>query len=731
MSESSSAQHPAAAPASEERERLRLKWATAAILVALAIVVMVLRFHRLDQLPPGIKNDEGLDGWLALRVLEGEHAVFFPVSKGRPASNIYGLAFSTALFGRTLFAMHLPAALGSAGMVFVLFWLGRVLFRRDSSGRPAPWRGLFIGAVCAGLMAVSLGQTVVGRTSYSTVPHMTMLICLSLALLWTGWPTSKNRPSRWRIALAGFCAGLLLYTYIPGRFAALLFLLFGLSFLLPFVAGNGAGRRIDLLKRSLPETGLFVAAAAVVAAPILVYFALNPSHFFMRSDELWILNPENTQGDPWGALLKNVWDYLLVLGFRGDPNWRYNFAGQPMLNPWEAFCFWLGLGLALMRWKQPVYRLLLLCLVVMLLPAILARELYFLVPNSLRMSGATPAIYLLASVGLWETFRFTRARFFVNRQNRANLAAAIMISGVVLAQGALTYHTYFDKWAVAPGIFQAHDVEWAELAWTLNAQPPAAGLVYLAPYTISWNPSLEYLYQGEAPVHVVHANMPDLAPEIESILAGVDNVATVKVVTWNDNLPWADYGGEHIVALLNKHGHYVGSDEFWSFQFHTFTNITLDRPWTFFEQLESTTIHYDGGISLQGFALGHGEQQLSAQEVLDLGTERTSWIALQWRTAPGLEIDYWISLRLHDAKGATVYQEDLVLVDRDRAQTSQWKVDVPVDNLFHLEFPADLPTGKYELRLVVYDAETLKPTVELGVWQPETVLARLQLAEPQ
>ena len=178
MPETSSAQHPAGAAASEKNERLRLKLATGGILLALAIVVTVLRFHRLDELPPGLANDEGLEGWLALRVLQGEHAVFFPVSKGRAASNIYALAFSTALFGRTLWAMHLPTALGSAGMVFALFSLGRVLFGRDRSGRSAPWQGLFIGGVGAGLLAVSLGQTVTGRNSFNNVPHMTLLICL-------------------------------------------------------------------------------------------------------------------------------------------------------------------------------------------------------------------------------------------------------------------------------------------------------------------------------------------------------------------------------------------------------------------------------------------------------------------------------------------------------------------------------------------------------------------------
>ena len=51
------------------------------------------------------------------------------------------------------------------------------------------------------------------------------------------------------------------------------------------------------------------------------------------------------------------------------------------------------------------------------------------------------------------------------------------------------------------------------------------------------------------------------------------------------------------------------------------------------------------------------------------------------------------------------------------------------DTWAHLEIPGDLLPGEYELRLVVYDAETLKPTVELGVWEPERTLARLQVGE--
>ena len=727
MPETASAQHPAGAAGSEENERLRIKLATGGALLALAVVVMVLRFHRLSEIPPGLFNDEGVDGSLALQVLRGEHALFFPVNRGRTASAIYALALSTSLLGRTLVAMHLPTALGSAGIVFVVFWLGRLLFGQDKSGRSAPWQGLFIGGVGAGLTAVSIGQTIIGRTSYNKVTHMTLLLCLCLGLLWWGWSKMERQQSWWRIALAGVCAGLLPYTYIPARVTPLLFLLFGLSFLLPTGSATREGRRVGLLKQSLPQAALFVVVAGLVAAPMLVYFALNPNHFFMRSKDVWLLN--ESQGAVLGVFLRNAWEHLLVFGFHGDTTWRYNFAGQPMLNPWEALFFWLGVGMAVWRWQRPVYRLLLLWLGVLLLPAMLARDVG-LGPNVLRMNGATPAVYLFAAVGVWETFQFLQARFFQKNRIRSAMAMVAVVSGLILGKGVFTYLTYFHVWAADPETYRVHDGKWAELAWTLNAQPSAADKIYLVPFGVDWNPSFEYLYQGDAPAHIVRGKMPDLAQKIGSILVAAENVVKVKVVTWNDNLSLADYGDEHIVALLNKHGRYLGSEEYAAFQIHTYTDIALDRPWTFYEYLEPLTVHYDGGIDLRGLALGQGQEQLSTQHRLDLGQERALWVGLQWQTTPGLNADYAISLRLYNSGGEKSYQEDAVLGNPDHARTRHWSVGEAVDTLFHLNFPAELPPGEYELRLIVYDAETLVPTVEIDVWQPETVLARLQLLEP-
>lgn len=111
-----------------------------------------------------------------------------------------------------------------------------------------------------------------------------------------------------------------------------------------------------------------------------------------------------------------------------------------------------------------------------------------------------------------------------------------VVSGLILGKGVFTYLTYFHVWAADPETYRVHDGKWAELAWTLNAQPSAADKIYLVPFGVDWNPSFEYLYQGDAPAHIVRGKMPDLAQKLRSTLAAMENLSTVRVVDWS-----ADY----------------------------------------------------------------------------------------------------------------------------------------------------------------------------------------------
>lgn len=171
MSETSSAaQRSASAAGIAKDERLRLMFVRGAIVFALALAVVALRLYRLAEIPPGIDAGEGANGMDALRVLQGEYAVFFPEKLGgREGLVMYAIALATFLLGRTELALRLPTALASAGTVFVVFWLGHLLFGWDEeSGRTTPWRGLLVGGVGAGLMAVSIGLTIMGRTAFRT-----------------------------------------------------------------------------------------------------------------------------------------------------------------------------------------------------------------------------------------------------------------------------------------------------------------------------------------------------------------------------------------------------------------------------------------------------------------------------------------------------------------------------------------------------------------------------------
>ena len=732
-----------------------LKLAAALILFALALAVVTLRFHRLDELPPGIYFDEGVNGLDALQVLQGKHAIYFPENFGREPLGIYLMALAISILGRTELAIRLPTALASGGTVLAVFWLGRVLFARDGeSERATPWRGLLVGGVGAGLLSVSLAQTIIGRTSFRA-NFLPLLLTLCLGLMWEGW----RRRSWQRVALAGACAGLLPYTYIAARFTPFLFLFLGLSFLMPMgdsepKGGNGENsflsHRLSFLnsrlRAELPLASSFVGVVGILAAPILVYFVLHPNYFFLRSSHLSVFQHGSpVTGSLW-TLVVNVWEHLLAFGIRGDLSWRHNYPDQPMLNIWQSFFFWLGGGTAVWRWQQPTFRLLILWLALMMLPAMLSSDGN--VPHFLRMFGATPAIYLLTGVGVWVTIRFLRDRISWGQvkwapdfRREGTKAATVVgaVAGLILIQGTYTYRAYFQEWAAAPDVNMAYEKIWTDIAVALNELPSTGSTVHLiepiADY--AWrhearmHPSFEYLYTRAAATHLIHATAThNWAPKIKSILTSLEKEATVHYVDRNNRPGGGNaHSDRQVKVILDKYGRYLKSDSHDGFQIHSYTDFDLNRPWTYYDYMEPSTVHYDGGISFLGFALGQGTEQLSMSQQFDLKHERAWWIAMQWQTVPGLEAVFSISLRLYDAAGSIVYQQDAVLENAALAPTDSWLADKLVDTLYFLEFPSELLSGEYELRMVVYDFETLIPTVEQGVWEAEKTLAGLKIGE--
>ena len=441
-------------------------------------------------------------------------------------------------------------------------------------------------------------------------------------------------------------------------------------------------------------------------------------------------------GEAIGTLFLNVGGHLLAFGLLGDSYWWHNLPGRPLLNAAEAIIFWLGVVTAISRWRHPVHRLLLLWLVVMLLPAMLSRDN---VPHTLRMIGAAPAVYLLAASGAWETLEFLKAQLKRRGASWAAGSVVAMVPLLLLIKGGSTLRLYFQEWAPARQIYEAYEAEWTDLTQALNELPTEAGTIYLIPDGQRQQPltkdfrthTFDYLFEGETATLLFHTAMPNFEKVIETRLASVQNLSMVKVVEWDLEAVWTGDEQERIDFLLGKYGRYVKTADFGSFLVHWYTDISLDSPWIPYDILEPPTVVYDGGIELLGVALGQGHSQLSLDASIRLGKEHKLWTVLRWQTTTELEVDYSVSLRLKDANATDVYSKDLILWKPDHTVTGHGGPAEQFETWIDLELPSDLLPGEYELVLVVYDSDTLKPTVEMSVWKPERSLARLQVGAGQ
>ncbi len=140
-----------------------------------------------------------------------------------------------------------------------------------------------------------------------------------------------------------------------------------------------------------------------------------------------------------------------------------------------------------------------------------------------------------------------------------------------------------------------------EVQQALKAHTSRADEVFLFPRYSDFGH--EYLYQGAAQLHLFdpYVQPHELAQEVESVLKGSEELSTVKVVEWLRGPSWIGYDARLVAFLLGKYGRYLGSEQYSDVRIHSFTDISLDSPWTSYEP-ESLNVKYDGGIALRGLA---------------------------------------------------------------------------------------------------------------------------------
>ncbi len=424
------------------------------LLLAL-LVAALLRFWGLDRFPSGLYRDEAFNGLDALKLLDGQFALYFPANNGREPLYIYLTSIAIAIWGQTLFAVRAAAALAGTLTTLPIYLLGRA------------WFGWRTGLLAAWIWAITLWPVHLSRIGLRTILVVPILVL-------TFWLATEayRRQKAWIWGVAGLIYGLGFYTYLAFQLTPLLLLLLVLYLLL-----TGRARYL------WPGALAFLAGVLLILLPLVVQIWWQPDLFLGRSGQVSILNPDVYETSVLHALAGNITSTLGMFLWRGDSILRHNPAGRPVFDPLLAIPFLLGLAYCLRSWRKLPAAALLLWLLVMLAPTLLAAD----APHFLRAAGVLPALVLLPALGLACIWQWPRL---------PSSLRALLVAGLLAGSLLWTITDYLD-YARDPRAAYAFEAAATELAQELIAEDDQTD-VYLDDRLWSSWPSLEFLLPEES-----------------------------------------------------------------------------------------------------------------------------------------------------------------------------------------------------------------------------------------
>lgn len=322
------------------------------------------RQYRLLDFP--YHGDEVDEGDIALEILHGHLAPFYPQNEGNEPLYQFVLAPFFAVLGDSVIANRFPSAAWSTLFIALMYAYGRALFQSRR-----------VGVMCAALTAALWWPTVFGRLGLREISQPVMMIPALLALIHLLRAPSRRHALQAGI-IGGIFAGLTSYTFLSGRGFAVIVILFLIY------AAIAQRARLREQWRGWVVYGVLMIALSL---PLFVYLNIHPEYDFHVGDlsaRSWL-----AQGDLI-ALAPQVLNTLGMFTVRGDMNWVRNIAGRPVFGV-EGALFYLGIAMCLWRWRKPEYALQLIVLAVMLAPNILAEN----PPRWTRSIGILPGMIAL------------------------------------------------------------------------------------------------------------------------------------------------------------------------------------------------------------------------------------------------------------------------------------------------------------------------------------------------
>ncbi len=630
------------------------------------LVALLLRLCCLDAIPPGLTHDEANYLPDAVAILDGARPLYFPVPQGKEALYLYSVAAAMTLVGRTPFALRLTSAFWGVLLIPLTYAWTRRRFGRAA----ALW-------TAAGL-AVSFWGVSTSRMGLRSVTLPPLLTAAFLAARLDG----RRPPSLVRAVLGGLLLGLTFYTYLAARLMPAIPILFGLYLLL---------LHRSRLRERWPALLLMLLTAALVAAPLFLYLHAHPAAE-IRVGQLDSPLRLLLHGDP-RPFLANVWRTLGVLSFHGDDFIPYNIPGRPLLDPLMSLLFYVGLALALLRWREMPAAFALIWLVVGFAPALATG----VEAANLRAIAAQPVLFLFPALTL-------------TRLGRADRRLAIWPGLAALAlMLVLTGRDYFVRWANDRDVRVHYHVNLLAIADHLRRQDDPIPVV------------ISTFYPGEyRDPRLAAALWPDGGPSARWC-DGRDALIIPPSPAVRLVLPQAiPLDGELwalVAPAVEPRDHVTLRPDDFNPSFTVYRWRTEDTLAALAARVAppTSTITLGDHLAFLGFAVS--DEGLTPGSVL---TVLTAWRVLSPLPA---DRDGVLFSQLLNSQPQVVAQ-----ADRLGAPSWDWQPGDTVVQLHRLPLPADLPPGRYTLIAGAYTTPDRVDAVLAGR-EPDPAMPRLPVSQ--
>ncbi len=427
-------------------------WSLVVLILCLAAG---LRLYRLDSVPPGLTHDEAGHGHDAIAILHGARPIYETVGYGREPLYDYLVAGLMALLGPTGRALRFSPVLLGMVTLFATFAWARLAF-------DGPTALASVALQAASFWSLSTSRQALRSGLLSALFTTAVYFYWRSASRETGF-LRKDRVSWIGMGLCALLIGATLYTYTPARVLWVVFPAF-LAYLA--LVHRATFRRVWL------PTLVAILVGLLLAAPLFAYLRVHPEaeqRMAMLDAPLRAL----MTGDV-SVILNRAWSCIagfFIPGW-GDDFLAYTIPGRPVFDPLTGVLFLAGVGLCLVRWREPACTFSLMWFLVGISTSLVT---WGATASSTRSIAALPITFLFPALAVVAGVRWAAARW----GPRAAWAVGLGFAGLVVVTGAISARDYFVVWGESPDARAAYQHTLVETAGYVDAQPES-GIVALS-----------------------------------------------------------------------------------------------------------------------------------------------------------------------------------------------------------------------------------------------------------